>query len=309
MPTMPASAPQSLTCAPSPPESAGRREPIGSDSEWTTVIEPHRGWFDWRLHELWRYRDLILLFVWRDFVVTYKQTILGPAWHIIQPLLTTLTYTLIFGRVAKLSTDGTPSFLFYMAGNVIWGYFATCLTKTASTFTANANLFGKVYFHRLVMPVAVVLSNLIAFAIQFAVFLAFLLLYHVRGVELRPTTWVFFLPVQLIVLAALGLGFGIIVSALTTRYRDLAHLVTFGVQLWMFATPVVYPASSIPEKYRWVFLANPVSPVIESFRLGFLGSGTFSSTQLATCAATTALVLVVGLVLFSRVEKTFMDTV
>jgi lipopolysaccharide transport system permease protein len=260
--------------------------------EWTTRITPHQGWFDWRLGQLWRYRDLISLFVWRDFVSAYKQTVLGPAWHIIQPLLTTLMFTIIFSKVARLSTDGVPPFLFYLLGTVAWGYFSGNLLKTAYTFVGNAHLLGKVYFHRLVIPISVTISNVITFGIQFAIFLAFL-------------AWDWFT----LMLAGYGLGGGIIVSALTTRYRDLANLVGFGVQLLMYATPVIYPASSVPERYRWIVELNPLTPVIEGMRVAFLGAGTLDLYHLGVSFAIMLVVLAVGLMLFTHVERTFMDTV
>ena len=276
---------------------------------WTTVIGPHKGVFDWRLAELWRCRDLISLFIWRDFVALYKQTILGPLWHIIQPLLTTLTFTIIFGKVAGLSTNGSPPFLFYLAGNILWSYFSGCLSKTATTFVANSALLGKVYFHRLAIPISIVLSNLISFGIQFALFLAFWAFYLAKGVRVEPNLWMLSAPLAVLMIAGFGLGGGIIVSALTTRYRDLAQLVTFGVQLLMFATPVIYPVSAVPEKYRWIVSLNPLSPVVEAFRNGFLGGGTVTVGQLAVSVGVMVAILVVGLMLFSRVERTFMDTV
>ena len=275
----------------------------------TTLISPHRGWFDWRLRQLWRYRDLIGLFVWRDFVSVYKQTILGPAWHIIQPLLTTLTFTVIFSRVAGLSTDGAPPFLFYLAGIVMWSYFANSLNNSSKTFMSNADLLGKVYFHRLVMPISAVISNLIAFGIQFGIFLALLAAYFLSGVKLHLTPWSLLTPLFLLMLASYSLGGGIIVCALTTRYRDLSHLVTFGVQLLMYATPVIYPLSAVPERYRWVFQFNPLTPVMEGFRLGFLGAGTVDFGQLATSFGIVLVLLFVGLILFTHVERTFVDTV
>ena len=276
---------------------------------WTIIIGPHKGVFDWRLAELWKCRDLISLFIWRDFVSFYKQTILGPLWHIIQPLLTTLTFTIIFGKVAGLSTNGSPPFLFYLAGNLLWTYFSGCLTKTANTFVANSALLGKVYFHRMAIPISIVLSNLIAFGIQFTLFLAFWAFYFARGIRVEPNLWMLSAPLAVIMIAGFGLGGGVIVSALTTRYRDLAQLVTFGVQLLMFATPVIYPVSSVPEKYRWVVSLNPLSPVFEAFRNGFLGGGTVTISQLAVSAVVMVATLVLGLMLFSRVEQTFMDTV
>ena len=280
-----------------------------ADQGWTSVITPHRGWFDWRLKQLWRYRDLISLFVWRDFVSVYKQTVLGPLWHIIQPLLTTITFTLMFGKVAKLSTDGLPPFLFYLSGNVMWSYFSNNINKTSSTFVGNSALLGKVYFHRLVIPISIALSNLISFAIQLGIFLVFLAIYYFRGFNIHFTPWIFASPLFLLMLAGYGLGGGIIVSALTTRYRDLANLVSFGVQLLMFASSVVFPNSSVPEKYRWILNCNPLVPIMEGFRNGFLGAGEVTLMQVGTSFGIMVLVLAVGMMLFTHVEKTFMDTV
>jgi len=285
-------------------------KPVGLEKEyWTVRITPHRGWLDWRLAQLWRYRDLITLFVWRDFVSAYKQTALGPAWHVIQPLLTTLMFTLIFGKVAKLPTDGVPPFLFYMAGTVPWAYFSMNLTKTANTFVGNAHLMGKVYFHRLVIPISIVFSSLISFGIQFGMFLVFVTINYFSHSKIHLTAWVFMFPGLMLMLAGFSLGAGIIVSALTTRYRDLANLVAFGVQLLMYATPVIYPASAVPERYRWVIHLNPLTPIMEAFRLGFLGAGTVTTFQLAVSFALMLGVLMVGVMLFTHVERTFMDTV
>lgn len=280
-----------------------------SESGWTTRIRPHSSLLDFRLGELWRYRDLIQLFVWRDFVSVYKQTILGPAWHIIQPLLTTLTFTIIFGKIAGLSTDGLPPFVFYMAGTIIWTYFSNCFTKTAGTFVTNASLFGKVYFHRLAIPISVVISNLVAFAIQLGIFLGFLIYFALKGTAVHPNWHILLTPVLVLMMGGFGLGAGIIVSALTTRYRDLTQLVTFGVQLLMYATPVIYPVSEIPENYRWLVMLNPLSPVVEIFRRAFLGAGTLTLTHLAISFGVMVVVLFAGLLLFNRVERTFMDTV
>lgn len=280
-----------------------------ADAGWTTVITPHRGWLDWRLNRLWHYRDLISLFVWRDFVSAYKQTILGPLWHVIQPLLTTITFTIIFGKIAKLPTNGVPPFLFYLAGTVSWNYFANNITKTSTTFVGNAALLGKVYFHRLVIPVSVAISNLISFAIQLGIFLAFLAFFFLRGAPVHLTGWVFCLPLFLLMLAGYGLGSGVIVSALTTRYRDLTNLVAFGVQLLMYATPVILPVSGMSEKYRWVLQLNPLTPIVEGFRLAFLGAGSVDALQLGVSFGIMLLVLTVGLMLFTHVEKSFMDTV
>lgn len=283
--------------------------PTVATEGWTSLITPHRGWLDWRLSQLWRYRDLISLFVWRDFVSVHKQTILGPAWHVVQPILTTLTFTVIFGKVARLPTDGVPPFLFYMAGTVLWSYFANCLTNTSRTFVANSYILSKVYFHRLVIPISVVISSLVSFGIQLGIFLAFLGFYYLSGAGVHFTEWVLLSPLFLLMLASYGLGFGIIVSALTTRYRDLANLVTFGVQLWMYATPVIYPISAVPKQYLWITQLNPLTPVLEGFRMGFLGAGTVDLAQLAVSFGMMLFVLAVGLMLFTHVERTFMDTV
>ena len=292
---------------PRPPASGLKSASIGET--WTTIITPHRGWLDWRLKQLWRYRDLISLFVWRDFVSAYKQTILGPLWHIIQPLLTTITFTIIFGKIAKLPTNGIPPFLFYLAGTVSWSYFASNLNKTSGTFVGNSALLGKVYFHRLAIPISIAISNLVSFGIQLGIFLAFLVIFYFRGLDVHFTGWIFCTPLFLLMLAGYGLGGGIIVSALTTRYRDLTNLVAFGVQLLMYATPVILPVSAMPEKYRWVMELNPLTPIVEGFRLAFLGAGSVDPLQLGISFGVMLVVLAVGLMLFTHVEKTFMDTV
>ena len=276
----------------------------------TYVIRPVSGWFDLHLGDLWRYRDLITLFVRRDFVAIYKQTILGPLWYLIQPLLTTVVFTVIFGRVARIPTDGLPPALFYLAGLTPWNYFAGCLTKTSNTFISNATIFGKVYFPRLAVPLSIVISGLIGFVIQVALFLGFLAFYAVKGTALAVNPLLLlFLPLLMIQVAALGLGFGIIVSSLTTKYRDLSFLISFGVQLWMYATPIVYPSSRIPERWLWLISLNPMTPVVELFRYAFLGTGTIHPWQVGLSLAITLLVLCCGIVLFSRVEKSFMDSV
>jgi len=274
-----------------------------------TVIRPASGWFDLHLGELWRYRDLIYLLVRRDFVAQYAQTILGPLWFLIQPVLTTVMFVLVFNRVAKLPTDGIPAHLFYMAGVVAWSYFSTCLTRTSTTFSANAHIFGKVWFPRLVVPVSVAISSLFAFMIQFALLSALLGFEAIRSGSMTAGPGLLLVPLLVLQMGALGLGCGIVVSSLTTKYRDLANLVAFGVQLWMFATPVVYPASRVPERWEWLLLANPMAPVVESFRFLVLGAGTVNATQILTGALITLVVLGGGVVLFSRVEKSFMDTV
>lgn len=278
--------------------------------EWDLIIRPKTGWLDLHLADLWRYRDLTAMFVWRDFVAQYKQTILGPLWHIIQPLFTTLIFTVIFGKMAKLPTDDLPPLLFYLAGVTCWSYFADCVTRTSVTFINNAAIFGKVYFPRLSVPLSLVISSMIKFAIQFALFLAFLIFYKLQGENIRPNWVIALTPVLLLLMAGLSLGAGIIVSALTTRYRDLQQLVVFGVQLIMFATPVVYPLSMIGGgSFRWLILANPMTPIIETFRYGFLGSGSFDAMYLGYSAGFTFVVLLLGIILFNHVERTFMDTV
>ena len=276
---------------------------------WDLVIEPPKGWFDLHFQDLWRYRDLMGLFVRRDFVASYKQTILGPLWHIIQPLLTTLMFTVVFGRIAGLPTDKVPQFVFYMAGTTVWSYFANCLTRTSNTFIANAGIFGKVYFPRMVVPVSVVMSQLIAFSIQFAFFLLVYGLFWAKGAPIQPNWVVGLLPLLLLMMAGLALGFGVIISSLTTKYRDLQVLVGFGVQLWMYATPVIYPLSTMPDQYRWIIVANPLTAVVETFRYGFFGTGVFSWAYLAYSAGFTVLLLLLGMAIFNRVERTFMDAV
>lgn len=276
---------------------------------WDLVIEPPKGWFDLHFQDLWRYRDLMGLFVRRDFVASYKQTILGPLWHIIQPLLTTLMFTVVFGRIAGLPTDKVPQFIFYMAGTTVWSYFANCLTRTSNTFIANAGIFGKVYFPRMVVPVSVVMSQLIAFSIQFTFFLFVYGLFWAKGAPIQPNWAVGLLPLLLLMMAGLALGFGVIISSLTTKYRDLQVLVGFGVQLWMYATPVIYPLSTMPDHYRWIIVANPLTAVVETFRYGFFGTGVFSWAYLAYSAGFTVLLLLLGMAIFNRVERTFMDTV
>jgi len=285
---------------------------ICSDSEngqWTTIIRPRSPWFDVNLAELWQYRDLIRLFVRRDFVAQYKQTILGPLWFFIQPLLTALVFTVVFGRIAKIPTDGVPDFLFYLSGTVCWQYFSTSLVQNADTFVANAGVFGKVYFPRLAVPVSIVISGVFKFLLQFGLFLIFLLYFLVKGSSVGLSVWAIALPLLVFQMALLGVGWGILISSLTTRYQDLRHVVPFGVQLWMYATPVVYPLSMAPERLRDVFALNPMTAVVEGFRLGFLGASALNGKYVAISWVMTLIILFIGLVVFSRVEKTFMDTV
>ena len=276
--------------------------------QWTTIIKPKNKLLDLKLKELWQYRDLIWMFVKRDFKTMYKQTILGPLWIIINPILTTLMQTLVFGGIANISTDGMPHFLFYMAGNTMWLYFSGCLTKTSNTFIANANVFGKVYFPRLVTPISIVISGLISFIVQFVMFIVLVLYYTSQGI-IQPNDMIVIVPFLIAELALLGMGCGIIISALTTKYRDLAVLVTFGVQLWMYGSAIIFPISALPIKWGNLLMLNPVVPVVETFRYAFTGHGTVSVQYLGLSAFVTFAILFVGVVIFNKVEKTFMDTV
>lgn len=274
------------------------------------IIEPQRSLFDLHLGDLWRYRDLVMLFVRRDFVAAYKQTILGPLWYLIQPLFTTIIFTVIFGNFAKLPTDGLPQFVFYMSGTVVWSYFSDCFTKTSDTFINNSQLFGKVYFPRLAVPVSILISSLITFLMQFALFLIFVVYFVLRGSAIHVNwMWVLLTPVLLLMMAGLGLGFGITISSLTTKYRDLRFLVQFGVQLLMYATPVIYPISSVPARFQWILLVNPMASIVETFRYAFLGAGDANPWQLLYSFVFMLVMVVIGSLIFNRVEQTFMDTV
>jgi lipopolysaccharide transport system permease protein len=292
-----------LLQAPPPAGATAAEEP------WTEIIRPQSSLLHLRLGELWRYRDLVLMFVRRDFVANYKQTILGPIWFFLQPLLTTITFVIIFGRVAKISTDGLPMILFYLAGITVWNYFAETLTKTATVFKDNAQMFGKVYFPRLTMPFSIVVSNLVRFAIQFLLFLMVWAYYLMATDAVHPTAVALLTPFLVLLMGGLSLGLGMIISALTTKYKDLIFLLTFGIQLLMYATPVIYPLSALPGKYRWLILANPVTPVVETFRYAFLGSGSFSWAYLGYSFGATVVILLLGTVVFNKVEKSFTDTV
>lgn len=278
--------------------------------EWDLVIEPRSSLFNLQLSDVWRYRDLLVLLVKRDVVSFYKQTILGPLWFFIQPLFTMFTYVIIFGKLAGLSTDGLPPPLFYLVGIVAWNYFSESLTKTSTVFKDNANIFGKVYFPRLIMPLSIVVSNLVRFGVQL-ILLSLVFLFYIFFQNYHPQIngYILLYPVAVCLMAALGLGSGMIISALTTKYRDLAFLVTFGVQLFMYATPVIIPLSSAPEKYHWLFAINPMTGIIETMRYGLLGKGSFSWESLGYSAIVTIIFLVFGTVIFNRVEKNFVDTV
>jgi lipopolysaccharide transport system permease protein len=286
------------------------KEASDEENYWTEEITAKSGWLSLQLNELWRYRDLILLFVNRDFISVYKQTILGPVWFFLQPLLTTLTYGIIFGNIAQLSTDGLPKILFYMSGVVTWQYFSSCLNKTSGTFINNAGIFGKVYFPRLVIPIANVIGALISFLIQFSFFVLLMLYYKfVENANIHPNAYILLTPLLLLLMALLGLSIGIIISSLTIKYRDLNFLVAFGVQLLMFATPVIYPLSVVKGRYRELLYLNPLTEVIEIFRYGFLGAGTININHLIYSFVFTFILLVISIIIFNRVEKTFMDTV
>ena len=277
--------------------------------EWDLVIEPQHSLLDLNLKDVWRYRDLLWLLVKRDFVSFYKQTILGPLWFFIQPLFTTIIFTFIFGNLAGLSTDGLPQPLFYMAGITAWNYFADCLTKTSTVFKDNANIFGKVYFPRLIMPLSIVVSNLVRFGVQMLLFFLMLAYYAYTGGSFTPNAYVLLFPVLVLLMALLGLGLGLIITAMTTKYRDLAFLITFGVQLMMYGTTVIYPLSAAPAKYRALIELNPMTGIIEAFRYGFLGQGEFTVSSFGYSVAFTLLALVLGVVIFNKTEKTFVDTV
>jgi lipopolysaccharide transport system permease protein len=280
-----------------------------ADNEWTLIVKPKTKWFDLHLIDLWHYRDLVMLFVKRDFVAVYKQTILGPLWYIIQPVLTTVTFTIIFGNIAKISTGGVPSVLFYLSGITMWSYFAECLNKTSNTFISNANIFGKVYFPRLAVPVSIVISNLIAFVIQFLFFLIVLAYFSYTSSVVHLNEAVLLLPILIMIMAGIGLGLGIIISSLTTKYRDLRFLIAFGVQLLMYATPVIYPMSTLSPKQRSIISLNPLSSIVETFRFSFTGIGEFNLPGLLYSFIFMIIVLFLGIIMFNRVEKTFMDSV
>ena len=280
-----------------------------SEEAWDFIIKPKSGWFNISLGEIYKYRDLIFMFVKRDFVTFYKQTILGPLWYIIQPLVNSVIFTIIFGKLAKIPTDGIPPFLFYMAGTVAWGYFANCLTQTSNTFVTNREIFGKVYFPRMTVPISVVITGLFQFLIQFVIFIGFLLYYWHQGVEVLPTIMVFTLPLILLQMAILGLGMGILVSSLVTKYRDLTFAMTFAVQIWMYLTPIVYPLTQVPEHYRNFYVLNPMVSIVESFRGAFLGVSSIELHHILISVLVTMVIFIIGVILFSRIEKTFMDTV
>ncbi len=274
-----------------------------------TYVSSKQKWFSVNLKEIWKYRDLIILFVKRDLTTSYKQTVLGPLWIIINPLLSTTVFTVIFGVIAGIPTDGTPQFLFYMSGNILWNFFSSCLNRASGTFLGNARLFGKVYFPRLVMPISGILYNLINFMLQTAVYVILVIVYSLIGANVHPNLLIILAPFLVLQTALLGTGMGLIISSITTKYRDLNVLVSFGVSLLMYITPVVYPISRVPENFRWLMLLNPVAPIVETYRCAFLGSGSFEWQFLLISLAVTLALLFWGVIVFNKVEKNFIDTV
>jgi len=279
------------------------------DEEFDLVVTPDRKWYDLKLKEVFKYRDLILLFVQRSFTSVYKQTILGPAWFIINPLISSVVSTVIFSKIAGIASDGIPYFLFYLTGYTLWNYFSSCVNNTASTFTGNASIMGKVYFPRLTMPISSVIFSAINMLIVFLMTLIAIAVYVMLGYEIQPNLTVFLIPVYMVQTAALGLGIGIIVSSLTTKYRDLSLLVGFGISLWMYLTPIVYPMSAVGGRLETIIMLNPMSSVIQNFKYALLGSGDFELSYWLISIAVTLTVDIIGVLLFNRVEKTFMDTV
>jgi len=273
------------------------------------VIKPSKGWIDLNFKELLKYTNLIFLFAKRDFVIFYKQTILGPLWYIIQPLVNTIIFNLIFGKIAKLSTDGIPPFLFYMSGTVLWSYFSTCISATSNIFVNNANIFGKVYFPRITVPIAIVITSLVQFLIQFSIFIGFYFYFIINGAILVPNYLIFSVPFLVIQMAILSLGFGSLISALTAKYRDLTFAMTFFVQIWMYLTPIVYPFSQVPEKYQIYYLINPMVSIVELFRSAFLGTQPIDIEIIVISIFITFIIFILGLLMFNRTEKSFIDTV
>lgn len=281
-----------------------------AEKHWSITIKPKSGLFELNLKELWRYRDLLILLVRRDFVSFYKQTILGPIWFLMQPILTTAMFLFLFTRIAKMPSDGAPPVLFIMAGVICWSYFSESLTKTSDTFIANASIFGKVYFPRLIIPMSIVLSNMIRLGIQLVLFFVVLLYYVIaKGASVHFTWAVWLFPVLILMMGLLGLGLGVIFSSMTTKYRDLRFLLTFGISLLQFAVPVAYPLSSVSEKHRWIIVANPFTSIIETFRFAFLGCGEFNAGYFIYSCFAILIILLIGILIFNRVEKTFMDSV
>ena len=280
--------------------------------EWDIVIERKSNLFNLDFKEVWRYKDLLFMYVKRDIVTIYKQTILGPLWFIIQPVLTTIMFMFVFGGIAGISTDGVPQAVFYLAGLVCWNYFSDCLTKCSDTFNANQSIFGKVYFPRLIVPLSIIVSNLIKMAIQFVLFLMVFLYYYLTLDNLHINIAILLLPLLVVMLGCLGLGFGLIITSMTTKYRDLRFLISFGVQLWMYITPVIYPLSVMKNNfphYMWVIVSNPLTAILETFKYGFTGVGVFEWSYLAYSSIFTVVILFIGIIVFNRVQKNFMDVI
>ena len=284
------------------------KETIQSE-DWNLVIKGHTSLFDLKFNDLWRYRDLLWMFVKRDFVSFYKQTVLGPLWFFIQPLFTTLVFTFVFGNLAKISTDGLPQQLFYLSGITAWNYFSDCLTKTSTVFRDNASIFGKVYFPRLIMPLSIVVSNLVRFLVQLLLLVLMMFYFGMQGASFEVTYYIIFFPFLVVLMALLGLGLGLIITAMTTKYRDLTFLVTFGVQLLMYGTTVIYPLSAAPSKYKSIIELNPMTGIIEAFRFAFLGKGEFTLWSIGYSALVTLVLLFLGVIIFNKTEKNFVDTI
>lgn len=287
---------------------------LANYSDRKTVVDSKNGWFDIDLIELWRYRDLIMLLVKRDFVVNYKQTVLGPAWFFLQPIASALIFTIVFGKIANIPTDGLPNFIFYMAGITIWNLCSSIVTKISGVFVNNATIFNKIYFPRLAMPAANTIMSMITFVVQLLLFFCFALYFYLNGADIKPNAWILMMPVLVVQVSMLSMGIGMIVAAYTTKYRDLMLLVGFGVQLWMYITPIVYPLSKmqesqIPQKLQWLVSLNPMVSVVEAFRYSVLGAGSIQLWQIALSAVITIVTFIVGLMVFGRTEKTFTDTV
>ena len=280
-----------------------------NQQSWTEEIKSQNTLFSINFKEVWHYRDLLLMLVKRDYITFYKQTILGPIWFFIQPLITTVVYLVLFGQIAKLSTDGAPQIAFYLAGITIWNYFSEALTKSSTVFKDNANLFGKVYFPRLIMPLAIVCSGLMKFAIQFGLFIAVVLYFTFINPKIHPNLWVLITPFLVLLMATFALGLGMIFSSLTTKYKDLVFLLSFGIQLFMYATPVVYPTSAIPTKFAWLLHINPLTGIFECFRYAYLGTGSFQPIDLLLSTILIGILFFIGIVIYNKVEKSFMDTV
>lgn len=276
--------------------------------DWDLVIKGQSSLFDVNFKDLWHYRDLLFLFVKRDFVTVYKQTILGPLWFFIQPLLTTITFTIVFGVVAQLNTDGAPKIIFYMAGITLWNYFSTCLTTVAGVFTTNASIFGKVYFPRLIMPLTIVISNLMKFGVQFLLFLGFVIYFVLKG-QIHPNVYIVLTPYIIILMAVISMGIGLILTAMTTKYKDLTQLITFGIQLFMYITPVIYSSTSIPQDYRWLVDLNPLVSLFDYMRFAYIGIGEFSIASLIYPTVFSIVCLTIGILVFNKSQKTFIDTV